>query len=41
MCPEGYGYNYFENFSEDATIREIVTYTRFEGLELVKPFEGK
>ena len=40
MCPEGYGYNYFENFSDDATIKEVVTYTRFDGLQLVKPFSG-
>lgn len=40
MCQEGYGYVYFENMTEDATLKESVTYTRFENLELVKPFKG-
>ena len=40
MCGEGYGYTYFENDSAEASIKETVTYTRFEGLELVKPFSG-
>ena len=40
MCQEGYGYVYFENMTDDATLKESVTYTRFENLELVKPFKG-
>jgi hypothetical protein len=40
MCAEGYGYTFFENKTEDATIKEIVTYTKFEGLELIKPYKG-
>ena len=40
MRKEGYGYTYFENNSEDATIKEAVTYTMFDGLELVPPFKG-
>ena len=41
MCQEGYGYVYFENMTDDATLKESVTYTRFENLELVRPFKGK
>lgn len=40
MCQEGYGYNFFCNNSLNASIKEVVTYTRFQGLELVKPFSG-
>lgn len=40
MLPEGYGYNFFCNNSKHASIKEVVTYTRFQGLELVKPFSG-
>jgi len=40
MRREGYGYTYFENGSEDATIKESVTYTMFDGLELVPPYKG-
>ncbi len=40
MRKEGYGYTYFENNSDDATIKEAVTYTMFDGLELVPPFKG-
>eukprot|EP00826_Nyctotherus_ovalis_P027742 TRINITY_DN2170_c0_g5_i6.p1 TRINITY_DN2170_c0_g5~~TRINITY_DN2170_c0_g5_i6.p1 ORF type:complete len:732 (+),score=188.21 TRINITY_DN2170_c0_g5_i6:115-2310(+) len=40
MRKEGYGFTYFENNSEDATIKEAVTYTMFDGLELVPPFKG-
>ena len=38
--PEGFTYLYFENFEEDATLIEDVKYTKFEGLELLKPFHG-
>lgn len=40
MLPEGYGYNFFCNDSMVASIKEVVTYTKFQGLELVKPFSG-
>ena len=40
MCPEGYGYNYFENFSSGAIIKEIVNYTTLEGLKLMEPYRG-
>lgn len=40
MRKEGYGYTYFENNSDDATIKEEVTYTLFDSLELISPFEG-
>ena len=38
MLPEGYGFNFFLNDSTEGSIREVVTYTRFNGLELVRPF---
>ena len=38
MLPEGFGFNYFVNDSTEASIREVVAYTRFQGLELVKPY---
>ena len=38
--PEGFTYLYFENYEEDATLIEDVKYTKFEGLELLKPFHG-
>ncbi len=38
--PEGFTYLYFENFEDDATLIEDVKYTKFEGLELLKPFHG-
>eukprot|EP00826_Nyctotherus_ovalis_P063940 TRINITY_DN9374_c0_g2_i3.p1 TRINITY_DN9374_c0_g2~~TRINITY_DN9374_c0_g2_i3.p1 ORF type:complete len:688 (-),score=197.77 TRINITY_DN9374_c0_g2_i3:35-2074(-) len=40
MMKEGYGYTYFHNNSDDATIKEAVNYTMFDGLELVPPFKG-
>jgi len=40
MMKEGYGYTYFRNDSDDATIKEAVNYTMFDGLELVSPFKG-
>ena len=40
MLPEGYGFNFFLNDSTEGSIREVVTYTRFNGLELVKPYTG-
>ena len=40
MRREGYGFTYFKNDTEDATIKEAVTYTMFDGLELVPPFKG-
>lgn len=40
MLPEGYGYNFFCNDSKVASIKEVVTYTRFQGLELFRPFSG-
>ena len=40
MCQEGYGYNYFENFSTGAIIKEIVNYTTLEGLKLMEPYRG-
>jgi hypothetical protein len=40
MMKEGYGYTYFRNNSDDATIKEAVNYTMFDGLELVSPFKG-
>lgn len=40
MGNDGYGYVYFENRSTDASIKETVNYTRFENLELVRPFKG-
>ena len=40
MTKEGYGYTYFQNNSEDATVKEAVNYTMFDGLELVPPFKG-
>ena len=35
MLPEGFGFNYFVNDSTEASIREVVAYTRFQGLELI------
>lgn len=37
MCDEGYGYAYYFNGSDDATMSESVTYTKFDGLMLMKP----
>ena len=39
MLPEGYGFNYFKNDSTEGSLKEVVAYTRFTGLELVKPFK--
>jgi hypothetical protein len=36
----GFGYICFDNQSEDTSIQEEVTYTEFEGLELMKPYRG-
>lgn len=40
MMPEGYGFNYFKNDSIEGSLREVVSYTWFTGIELVKPFKN-
>jgi hypothetical protein len=40
MMPEGYGFNYFKNDSIEGSLREVVSYTRFTGIELVRPFKN-
>jgi len=40
LCEEGYGYVYIRNDSEESSLKETVTYTKFDGLELQPPFKG-
>lgn len=40
MMPEGYGFNYFKNDSIEGSLREVVSYTRFTGIELVRPYKN-
>lgn len=37
---EGYGFIYIVNDSKDATFKEVVKYTNFQGLKLLKPQLG-
>ena len=43
-CPNkndyGYMWTYVDNQDSEATYKESVTYSRFEGLELVAPYSG-
>lgn len=40
MCTDGFGYNYFVNKSENVAIKENLTYTKFDNLQLLPPFSG-
>ena len=40
MCTDGFGYNYFVNNSENVAIKENLTYTKFDNLQLLPPFSG-
>jgi len=40
MCEEGYGYVLYKNDTADSSLQETVTYTKFEGLALSKPYKG-
>lgn len=37
---EGYGFIYIVNDSKEATFKEVVKYTNFQGLKLLKPQFG-
>jgi hypothetical protein len=39
MCEEGYGYVLYTNKSSESTLSETVTYNKFEGLNLLKPYK--
>ena len=41
FCEEGYGYVLYSNKSQESTIQETVTYNKFEGLALVKPYKDQ
>lgn len=38
---EGYGFIYITNEEKDSSFKEKVNYTKFEGLEMVKPQQGQ
>jgi len=39
LTEEGYGFSCYLNNSDDSTLKETVTYTKFEGLSLLKPYK--
>lgn len=41
MAEEGYGYIHIVNDEEEATFTEVVNYTKFDKLTLLKPFKGQ
>jgi hypothetical protein len=40
MTEEGYGYVQYRNDEEEAEFTEVVNYTMFDRLSLLKPFKG-
>ena len=40
MTEEGYGYVHIKNDDPEAVYKESINYTKFEKLELQKPFRG-
>ncbi len=41
MTEEGYGYVQYRNDEEEAEFTEVVNYTMFDRLSLLKPFKGQ
>ncbi len=40
MAEEGYGYVHIVNDEEEAEFTEVVNYTKFDKLTMLKPFKG-
>jgi len=40
VAEEGYGFVHIVNDEKSCTYKETVNYTKFEGLELMKPYSG-
>lgn len=41
MTEEGYGYVHYRNDEEEAELTEVVNYTKFDHLSLLKPYKGQ
>eukprot|EP00347_Sterkiella_histriomuscorum_P017724 403348238 len=41
ICEEGFGFVVYNNLSQDSTLTETITYSKFDGLELMKPYKGQ
>ena len=39
MCPNGYGFIYIDN-KDECAYQEAVNFTKFEDLQLMKPYKG-